>query len=322
MNNLQSIERELKSIITRDKKNWTHFYILLKEVEQNELWRDNFKSFTAWVKDFCIKTKTHESIIWARKKAGEVYQNYANVQKEKGIDVADITEIDVAQDTLVLLDKISRKAPQLGAELTEKALNKEIKKKDLQEAYKTIRSKSENSFIDNNISDLKIESEQIKEEIVTAGEIVTTLYSIEWLGANKEKKRKYFKTSFEQNKYRAFTEFPVFTGTSRKSRRMDILIAENVTSKNTWQLNLHGVEIKVSKSDLLNDTKYTEYAEFVDYLWLAVPVSLLDAARETKPRKCGIIVINNKRAEIAEQAERINGARKYETLMSLVLKIL
>lgn len=223
---------------------------------------------------------------------------------------------------MVLLDKISRKAPQLGAELTEKALNKEIKKKDLQEAYKTIRSKSENSFIDNNISDLKIESEQIKEEIVTAGEIVTTLYSIEWLGANKEKKRKYFKTSFEQNKYRAFTEFPVFTGTSRKSRRMDILIAENVTSKNTWQLNLHGVEIKVSKSDLLNDTKYTEYAEFVDYLWLAVPVSLLDAARETKPRKCGIIVINNKRAEIAEQAERINGARKYETLMSLVLKIL
>jgi len=284
-----------------------------------------------------MKTKTHESIIWSRKKAGEVYQNYADIQKKKGIDVVPLTQVNIAQDTLVLLDKIANKAPTLGADLTEKALKKEIKKKDLQEAYKAIRDKSYPTIkIDKEIKkerkkltepENEIETinsikelEKIQHEAVTATEIITTLYDTEWLNVKIQKK--YFKTSFEQDKYRVLTEFPVYTGTSKKSRRIDALVCENVSSQNSWELNLHAIEVKVSKSDLVNDNKYTEYAEFVDYLWLAIPNDLIEVAKQNKPKSCGIIVISNKKAKIIEQAIKLNSIRKLDALNNLALKLL
>lgn len=314
---LLSIEKELTSIITKDKQNWTHFYLLLKQVEKEQLWKDNFRSFTSWVKDFCIKTKTHESIIWSRKKAGEVYQSYVDVKRKEGIEVAPIESVTVAQDTLVLLDKISRKEPYLGADLMDKALSKEITKKDLQEAYKTLRDKQ--GKVDRDKSNIE-SYEDIKKESITAAEIVSTLYSTEWLGEKKEKK--YFKTSFEQDKYRIFTEFPVYTGSSRKSRRVDVLVAENISTDDSWQLNIHAIEIKVSKSDLLHDNKYTEYAEFVDFLWLAVPEDLIEVAKENKPSICGIISIKNKKAYIVEAPARLNPLKREAALTNLVLKLL
>lgn len=342
MDSILEVEKQLVDLINIDKKNWTHFYILLKKIETERLWEGNFNSFTSWVKDFAIKTKTHESIIWSRKKAGEVYQNYIDVQKKKGVEVAPLEKVTIAQDTLVLLDKITNKAPTLGADLTEKALKKEIKKKDLQEAYKAIRNKSypknsideeikedrkkliKNEPIEHIDSIQSIKSikdlEKIKHEAITSTEIITTLYSTEWL--NVEVQKKYFRTSFEQDKYRLLTEFPVHTGTSKKSRRIDALICENLSSKNSWELNLHGVEIKVSKGDLLHDSKYTEYAEFVDYLWLAIPEDLIEVARLNKPKSCGIIVVRNKKAKVIEQAEKLDSMRKLDTLNNLALKLL
>lgn len=333
ISNIIEIEKQLVDLINLDKKNWTHFYILIRRIETERLWAEKFNSFTAWVKDFSIKTKTHESIIWSRKKAGEVYQNYINVQKKKGIQVAPLEEANIAQDTLVLLDKISSKAPSLGAELTEKALNKEIKKKDLQEAYKIIRDRSYvaneidteiKEEINENLAKEKIDSmealEKAKHEAVTATEILTTLYNTEWLNAKVE--RKYFKTSFEHDKYRVLSEFPVHTGSSKKSRRIDALICENISSNNSWDLNLHGIEIKTSKGDFLKDEKYTEYAEFVDYLWLAVPEELIEIVRQNKPECCGIITVIKKKAKIIERAKRLNSSRKIDTLNNLALKLL
>lgn len=331
--NISEIENQLVDLLNLDKRNWTNFYILLKKIETEKLWEGKFNSFTAWVKDFAIKTKTHESIIWSRKKAGEVYQNYVDVQKKKGVEVAPLTEVNIAQDTLVLLDKIASKAPTLGAELTQKALNKEIKKKDLREAYKIVRDrayvpnkidKEIKQDIKDNLEKEKIDSmealEQAKHEAVTAMEILTTLYDTEWLNVKVE--RKYFKTSFEHDKYRVLSEFPVHTGSSQKSRRIDALICENISSNNSWELNLHGIEIKISKGDLLKDTKYTEYAEFVDYLWLAVPRELIEIARQNKPKACGIIGISNKKAKIIEYAIKLNSIRKIDALNNLALKLL
>lgn len=321
MNNLRTIEKKLTSLIDLDKRNWTHFYILLKEVEEQELWKDKYKSFTAWVKDFCIKSKTHESIIWNRKKAGKVYESYKKIQEKKGIEVAPIEEVKVSADSLVLLDKINRYDEDVASKLVDKVINKEITKKDLREVYKSIRPDTPNTN-PHEISELEHNNNEkvVKNNQITASEIVSTLCSIEWLGKTKE--RKYFKSAFEQDKYRTFTEFPVFTGSTRKSRRMDMLICENLTSDNTWALNLHSVEVKISKSDLLNDFKYTEYAEFVDYMWLAIPKDLLEDAKSTKFKDCGIIVVDKNKATISVQAKKLDADRKAETLTNIALKLI
>lgn len=317
MASIKEIESELSKIVRQDKKSWTHFYTLMKEVEEQELWRAaGQNSFTAWVKSFCVNNKIHESIIWSRKKAGKVYERYASEQMKKGIKVPEIENINVPADTLVLLDKISNKAPELATTLTEKALNRELSRNDLREAYKSIRIKSQSA----EPAEKAPAGAKETEEIVTATKIVSALTNEEWLGCRIEKQ--YFKTSFQRDKYRSFTEFPVYTGTTRKSRRIDVLAVENLTTENVWDINLHGIEIKVSKSDLEKDQKFTEYAEFVDFMWLAVPESLIECAKYNKFKSCGIISVHNGKAKIVEQAQRLKPLERATTLTSVALKLI
>lgn len=318
-------------IINYDKASWTKFYLLMKEVEEKELYKEaNKNSFTAWVKDFCIKNKIHESIIWNRKKAGKVYENYQKVQKEKGIEVPPIEDTNISMDSLVLVDKIAKKAPKLGADLTEKAINKEITREDLRTAYKTIRGdlvKAKKEY-------LALDKEQLKQgeeketkqevkvgEVVTASKIIQALNSPNWLGI-KEIKRKAFRPAYEQDKYKILTEFSVYTGTSKHSRRIDVLVAENITVENHFSLNLHGIEIKVSKSDLERDTKYTEYAEFVNYLWIAIPKKLEADARAIVPEDVGILVFNKNKMEVVKKANKLNPLQLESSLTTLALKLI
>lgn len=327
MEELQKVEYELHTLIELDKKNWTHFYILLKKVEDQELWKNKYRSFTQWVKEFCLVNKTHESIIWNRKKAGKVYESYIKEQAKKGITVAPIEQAKVSADSLVLLDKINKYSPEAAAKLTDKVINKDITKKDLREVYKSIRPNiiSNNPHLKaaalNDSIDSKAQKalEEIQEK-VNAAKIVSTLCTSDWLG--EKKIRKYFSSAYEQDKYRVFTEFPIFTGTSRKSRRMDMLIAENITTEEIWEINLHCIEIKISKTDLKNDKKFTEYAPFVDYVWLAITPELVEVAQEIKFSSCGIIVIENNKATILEKAIKLDGDKKQDTLTNLTLKLI
>ncbi|MGO4993356.1 MmcB family DNA repair protein [Clostridium perfringens] len=319
MRELKKYEKELETILNADKNNWSKFYLLMKEIEEKELYKEvNLNSFTAWVKDFSLKHKIHESVIWNRKKAGKVYESYAKVQADKGIEVAPLEEANVGVDALVLLDKISKKDANLGAELTQKALNKEITRDDLRTAYKTVRGDLRAAKTERKHKEPETEIDV--QETVTAAKIVNGLNHSNWLG--KECKKKHFKGAYELDKYKALTEFPVYTGTSKKSRRIDVLVAENITQDNHFSLNLHGVEIKVSKSDLINDMKYTEYAEYVNYLWLAIPRDLIEVAEETAPKSIGILIFDDGKIMIHRDAERLNPLKLNESLTTLSLRLI
>lgn len=331
-NELINIEKELNVLVEKDRQNWSGFYLLLKRVEDAKLWEGHYNSFTAWIKHFANANKIQESVLWNRKKAGEIYQNYYARKLQKQEKVADIQTVDIAQDTLILIEKIARKDQQLQEELTDKAINKELKKKDLQEAYRIIKAKKDaekelktqleaNKDISQNEKEKILENiKDLKTATLTAIDVVNALKKNDWLDVKKEG-RKSFKDFYEQDKYKVFTEFPVFAGTTRNSRRIDALICENLTEER-WKLNLHAVEIKVSKSDLINDHKYTEYADFTDFIWLAIPEELVADARETKLDKCGILVIKDGKVQVIEQAKKLDAIRREECLSRLALKLL
>ena len=329
--NLKEIEDKLEVLIKIEKKNWADFYLLIKQVETDELWQGTYNSFTQWVKDFAVRTKIHESTIWYKKKAGEVYEKYAEMRKKKGLEVEEIRDSKVSVNSLVILDKIDKYSPEKTEELADKVFNKEITRNDLHSIYKAVRPSAETreriSSIYASKTDEEIRSEKIEESIKTSN-ILSTLYSIEcWLG--KKKERKYFKSSYEQDKIQCFAEFPFFTGTTRHSRRIDFLCIENMTSENLWELNIHGIEIKVNEHDLLNDEKYTEYTEFVDYFYLAVPEELEEVAKKNKFNGCGLIVISKDKensnkfiAKVVETPTKLTPFRREDTLTSITLKLL
>lgn len=323
MSMLVNYENQLITILNADKNNWNKFYILMKEIEEKELYRElDLGSFTAWVKHFSLKNKVHESVIWNRKKAGKTYENYAIVQKEKGIEVEPLETVKIGVEALVLLDKISKRDRQLGADLTKKALEKEITREDLRNAYKTIRGDLKKDKKETIVQHQTImEDSLIKiRETIQASKIVTTLMKPYWLG--EKCKRKAFKGVFEQDKYKAITEFPVYTGTTSHSRRIDILVAENLRVKEHYNLNIHGIEIKVSKSDFINDLKYTEYAEFVNYLWLAVPEEIITVVEQNTSDLIGILIFKDNRVRIHREAKKLEPSKISETLTTLSLRLI
>ena len=301
---IESLENELESLVKTDKNNWTRFYILIKKVEEERLYEQkNFKSFTAWIKNFAIKNKIHESILWNRKKAGKVYEKYQEEQARSGIETSKIEDISVGMDSLVLIDKIQSRAPEIATELIEKTLNKELTREDLRTAYKQIRGVTasnkpaikKNSEDNNNEegSNKENNSDEAIEKVFTANKITQLLKDSNWLLGYKVS-RTPFAVSEEQDKYITLPEFRTYTGTTAKSRRIDVLALENVTVNiKTQELHAHGIEIKVNKSDLINDCKYTEYSEFVHFLWLAVPRELASLAEELAPPSVGIVVAEN-----------------------------
>ena len=139
-NELISIEKELNTLVEKDRQNWSNFYLLMKKVEENRLWEGYYNSFTAWVKHFANESKLQESVLWNRRKAGEIYQNHYARKLQKQERVSDIQTVDIAQDSLILIEKIARGKEPLQDELIDKAVKKELKKKDLQEAYRIVKS--------------------------------------------------------------------------------------------------------------------------------------------------------------------------------------
>ena len=326
MNNLADIEKELIELFISERKNWVSIYLLLKIVEEEMLWRGSYNSYTQWVKEFAVRSKVHESSIWHTKKMGAVYEKYSKKMEAKGMKVDDIKNTKVSANNLVVLEKISKYSPERTEELVEKIFKQEITKNDLEEIYRAVRpSKNIEKNSISSKTDGEIRTEKIKDSIKTST-ILSTLYEYEnWLG--QKKVRKYFKSSYEQDKIQCFSEFPVYTGNTKKNRRIDFLAVENMTTENLWELNIHGIEIKVDEYDLLNDEKYTEYTEFVDYFYLAVPEELKDIALKNKFKNCGLIVISKDRsnkfvAKVIELPIKLNPLRREDTLTSIALKLL
>lgn len=324
----QEYEKELENLIKNDKNNWTKFYILMEKVEKEELYKQrNFKSFTAWLKNFALKNKVHESVLWNRKKAGRVYNEYLKLQAQRGVEATPLEDVTISMDSLVLIDKLQKIAPVKAAELVEKALKKEVTREDLRIQYK----KAKNAQPPKKPGRKKKMSEEEKalieakfmENSMTALSIAQLFKKSSWLlGYDVEKK--HFKVAEQQDKYLTIPEFRVYTGTSTKSRRIDVLALENVTVDiKLHQIHAHGIEIKIDKHDLINDHKYTEYAEFVHFLWIAIPRELVDIADETVPPSVGIIVVEEDETLVKfRDAEKGNPLRLLDTMMVSTMKLM
>ena len=120
----------------------------------------------------------------------------------------------------------------------------------------------------------------------------------------------------------------VVRGTARLLLRHDCLTVAEVPLGNGRRADLMGlcpkglvtiVEVKVSRADLLGDAKWTDYLDYCDRFYWAVPAELAGLLdREDKlPGRAGLIVADRYDAAIIRDAETValNAARrKAETL--------
>lgn len=301
--NIIEIEDELNELLTSNKKLWVRTYELMNEVDELKLWKGRAKSYTAWVRQLAIKTKVNESLLWRRKKVGKIFSQYQQRQIDKGnTEIKTLEEIDISPENLQLVERISQGNEDYQDELIEKVLNDELGRKDLKNLWKTVKVEKGQSAVRKSrhysYDDIKKQEDQEEEtekkqdkDVLKAVDIVRALSAKTWLEDNFDKREYNKRDKYTKEVNKDFTEFPVFSGTSRTSRRIDFLKIENYT-KNVHEIMLHGVEIKVSKSDLERDEKVSEYYDFVDYLYFAVPDNLEELATELAPDNWGVLTVD------------------------------
>jgi hypothetical protein len=121
----------------------------------------------------------------------------------------------------------------------------------------------------------------------------------------------------------------VVRGTTRLLARADCLAVAEVSLGNGRRADLMGlcpkglvtiVEVKVSRADLLSDAKWTEYLDFCDRFFWAIPAgfdaALLDRP-ELLPERTGLIVADRYDAAIMREPVHMllaTSRRRAETL--------
>lgn len=316
---LRQIENKLSIYLSTDRRNWAETYLLMREVRDKKLYVDKYDSFTQWVNALADKNHYHQSTLWNRFEAGNVYEDYAERQKSAGKkDVKSIREVDISPDTVALVGTIGNrgKDKKYTDELMDKALNHELSRQDLRDVNRKIRAEHSRknksaSDIDEKLGGIKVKEPEIK---VTAADMVEAFKaSYSWLDLTHFSRRNDF--------YRVYPELPVHSGTSKHVRRMDECILENITDDHalSCHVNIHCIENKVSKNDLIRDHKMGEYADYGDYFWLCIPKQLLKVAESYVADEWGILLVDeNENITIARKAKKRKCYFRQETLTEAV----
>ncbi|MDE6036367.1 MAG: MmcB family DNA repair protein [Ruminococcus sp.] len=321
------IESQLQELVRSDQKSWVKIYELMQTVEDDKLYENDYKSYTAWVNSFAERTGCHVSLLWNRKKAGKFYVEYferrTTKETSEKTNIVPLKDITVSPDTIILVEKVAGDNHEVADELLGKVLKGELGRKELSSAWRTVKAeraeRGEKVYRKNAYDKLSPNSETVKQaekdKSLTAVDVVLAFKNSNWL------KRVY--KEYCSEKYRLMTEFAVDSGVTKHSRRIDILVLETLSTVERNDLALHGIEIKVSKHDLLSDKKMAEYTYFCDYFWLAVPENLVECALSVVSESWGVISVSKEHSlEIIKPSTRCDAVFRDKTINYALLKLL
>lgn len=301
---LKAIEDKLSIYLATDRRTWADTYSLMRQVRDEELYSPEYASFTQWVNDLASKNSYHQSTLWNRFTAGMTYEEYFVRKKKAGKNPPAIKEVDISPDTISLIHTISSRSKDTGYadSLMDKALTHQLNRQDLREVNRKIRAEHtrKNQPVDEKLNEIKIE-----DKITVTAKMMVEAFrsSYKWLPTRSG----YRKNTF----YQVYPELPVKSGTSHYARRMDECIFENITDQHAQanSVNIHCIENKVSKNDLVKDRKMGEYAPYGDYFWLCVPPELIEVAKSYVATGWGILSVNEQEKITIERM-----AKKHECL--------
>jgi hypothetical protein len=319
---LHDIEEQLIELARASAQRWQKIAVLMIEVEQNELWQGAARSYTAWVRQLAARAGVHESNLWRALKAGTFYnevraqavqaQQAVETQQERLEDAQSelqtgrrepiamlpampampvvaalpaLGDLDskASPESLELVEKISRAAPpEKTAELVQKTLAGETTRRDLREVWRDYRpavagtARGRGPRGQDKTPPTAVDGQPLH---VVAADIVQAL---------RADRGSFIDGRLTSQQWRVHTEVAVRPGTTRQARRIDAVCTEMATSEQRHP-GFHAVEIKVRRADLASDHKLTEYADFADTLWLAVPAELAGEAHQLVPVWVGVL---------------------------------
>ena len=166
---LKQIEGKLSTYLKSDRRNWADTFILMRRVRDEELYTNDYESFTQWVNALADRNHYHQSTLWNRFNAGNTYAEYAARKKKAGREVKPIEKVNISPDTIALVGTIANRSKdtEYADELMDKALEHNLSRQDLRDVNRKIRD--EHGHVSRNIG----RNVENKEIFVTANMMVS-----------------------------------------------------------------------------------------------------------------------------------------------------
>ena len=337
------IENEICSLMKVGTTKWVELYRMIAKVEAEELYRPEFSTLSAWATNLAKRGGFILRELWRYKKSGEFYEGFVKRQvaagrKVKTLEtVVDEKKVFASPRAFETIRKIAGGDHEKEDHLISKLVKGEINGSQLQQMWKTekengakvLKSRhdsytdkaeisSEDGDLDAVDGNLEDDSD-VASRHMTASDIVQALMEHhDWLPEPE------IHLPYISDKYRVFSEFPVYAAGTSSSARMDALVVETIGSGKIDRVFLHGIEIKIDIHDLENDVKMYQYMDFCDSFWIAVPEHLRDAAllyARERLAGAGVLIVSEAGIEVATEAKIQPGIMRDKALEHLVYKL-
>ena len=168
---LKNVEQKLTEAVNIVNKNsWIPVFEILNQVDKEELFKPEFKSFSAWMKKITERLNVKERYLWRLLKAGRILKPHhiaLLAQSERPcnplsiIEAEKVSKLDEKLDIdVILLEHVlqKRESPAKIRQHYEKVTGKSIEKKEseVEMLRRLLKEK------DNEIEKLKAEIEQLR----------------------------------------------------------------------------------------------------------------------------------------------------------------
>lgn len=325
MSNIKDIEDEIERILIKDKRSWVRLFELIREVEIGGLWKSEHKSFTRWIRHLAYESGVTESLIWKRKKAGQIYYDYQKRAKKKGFIVPRIEDVEVSPDNFELVEKISQGNKDVKDDLMGKVLQRELKRSDLVNAWKsvkTIRQNEEGSIIKKNGHTEIGHSKKENKLALSVADIAISLTYSSWLSNFSYFDSDTLMNSSQKIIYKLLPAFSFYSSLTDRSHTIDFLLLENHISKPN-QLNLHSIEVLLSEEELQKSFNSKQYQKHMNYLWIAIPSILIEEIGPLISEDYGIIEIGIEKIAIIWRPAKLKiSSNKLDILQKALINVL
>ncbi len=302
-------EQKIQKLLGLNEANWKAVAKIAIEVQKQELFKDKYKSFTAWVNAIADKCDRQPSLIWRYIKAGKYYL--------ESIDSEDIEQIDRAEaapEVLVNLEKVQRHAPEeVFTGLKDKVLAGEVtvsESREIEQWYRPERIPTSkvtpevvSAAASQVIPQVEVDSVQKLQSHVQEGlKKSSTTKSTPATRIADSIARTLSITLADWSKKCAGMRYPpklskahteVRVSHDRKRLRLDLVAVVRWSYKKPK--DVFGVEIKSSLHDFESDRKWENYLQFCDFFCFAIPDNdedLLKAIEDKTDSEVGILAID------------------------------
>ncbi len=274
---------------------WVRTGIELSRVEAEQLWSEEARSFTEWVKALALKTGIKDANYWRYIAAIRFFPELRQKLIDDGRDCPSLEELSdaVSPENIELLTRLVRVMPAPHfAELGARVLNRTATRRELRATWDTYRPA---------LGGKTARGKGVLAPTLNhANPAERSKFAVAQARLTLEASPQSWVCEPAPVFFRAINNLRIIEAATRANSDLDIVAA--IKRSDDASLELHGIEIRLN-FPISAVPHITELGQWVNYLWVAFTKPVSSSVQSIVPAHVGILVINDGGISVVRAAE-------------------